>query len=61
MLLCLYIMFVFEHAQPALLYLVPGVIIPIFFIAFIKGDFSLLWNFKEENNKKKDKKIDPLV
>ena len=34
-----------KHAQPALLYLVPGVLISLWGAAFAKGELSSMWNF----------------
>jgi minor histocompatibility antigen H13 len=42
------IMILFEHGQPALLYLVPGCILSIFFLALVRGEFGIMWNFSEE-------------
>ena len=36
-------LFVMHSAQPALLYLVPFTLIPLYILAFIKGDFSAMW------------------
>lgn len=53
-----------KHPQPALLFLVPGVLISIWLTAFVKGDISTMWQFSdavsddeaeaEEETKKKD-------
>ena len=63
----LIVMYVFNHAQPALLYLVPGTLIPSSLTAFFSGEFKELWDYDEEkiqkeemeklnkNNKKDDK------
>lgn len=54
------IMFVFNHGQPALLYLVPGCLIAVFGTALAKGELNLVLEFVEEKfygnleNKKKD-------
>jgi len=37
------------HAQPALLYIVPWLLIVSIGLAYFRGHFSLLWNFTEEN------------
>lgn len=37
-----------QAAQPALLYLVPACVIIPLFLALIRGEFSLLWNYTEE-------------
>lgn len=42
------IMFMFNHGQPALLYLVPGCILAVFITAGLKGEFSEMWGFVEE-------------
>lgn len=36
-------LFVMESAQPALLYLVPFTLIPVFVVALICGDFGNMW------------------
>lgn len=35
---------VFSAAQPALLYLVPFTLFPLFFMAWLKGDLNAMWN-----------------
>ena len=42
------VMLVFEHGQPALLYLVPGCIISVLLVAVIGGEYAELWEFDEE-------------
>jgi minor histocompatibility antigen H13 len=44
----LFIMVVFKAAQPALLYLVPGVFIGSMLPAYLNGYFKELWEFDEE-------------
>jgi minor histocompatibility antigen H13 len=44
----LFVMVYFKAAQPALLYLVPGILISSIFMALVKGNLSTLWNFDEE-------------
>lgn len=44
----LVIMNVFNHAQPALLYLVPGCLFSSLFNALFRGQLKSLWNFDEE-------------
>lgn len=44
----LFIMVVFNHAQPALLYLVPGVLITSISRILINGDFKEIWDINEE-------------
>lgn len=51
-----------DHAQPALLYLVPGVLIALWGTAAYKGDINEMWNYTEdkeaENPKSSSKKRD---
>lgn len=42
------IMFIFNHGQPALLYLVPGCIFSVLICALIKGEFKQVLEFVEE-------------
>ncbi|KAH0301484.1 peptidase A22B, signal peptide peptidase, partial [Aureobasidium melanogenum] len=57
------IMQVFNHAQPALLYLVPGVLGSLWSTALVRGELKQMWNFteasdeeeEEDENKKKEK------
>ena len=42
------IMFLFDHGQPALLYLVPGCILSVLICALVKGEFSEVLGFVEE-------------
>jgi minor histocompatibility antigen H13 len=42
------VMIVWNHAQPALLYLVPGVLGSIWLTALVRGELSLMWNYTEE-------------
>lgn len=44
----LFVMYYFQKAQPALLYLVPGCLIFSLLPAFVFGDFNKLWEFDEE-------------
>lgn len=34
---------IFQHGQPALLYLVPGTLVPLIVLAVKRGEFQLLW------------------
>ena len=57
MIVTLGIMQIFGHAQPALLYLVPGVLGAFWGTAFLKGDVKTLWEFseaEEEDDAKED-------
>ena len=47
MLATLGVMHVWGHAQPALLYLVPGVLGSLWLTALFKGELSLMWDFSE--------------
>lgn len=42
------VMLVFDHGQPALLYLVPGCLLAVLGTAAAKGELSLMWEFDEE-------------
>lgn len=42
------VMLVFEHGQPALLYLVPGCIGAVIITSFIKGEFNEMWEHSED-------------
>lgn len=44
----LFVMYYFQAAQPALLYLVPGCLISSLLVAFSKNEFNTLWEFSEE-------------
>ncbi|EXJ86359.1 hypothetical protein A1O3_03310 [Capronia epimyces CBS 606.96] len=48
------VMQVAQHAQPALLYLVPGVLLSLWGTALVKGDLKTLWQYSElvEDDKK---------
>lgn len=48
MLTTLFVMHVFEHAQPALLYLVPGVLGSVWGTAFVMGEVKVMWYYSEE-------------
>ncbi|EXJ63209.1 hypothetical protein A1O7_03656 [Cladophialophora yegresii CBS 114405] len=52
------VMQVAQHAQPALLYLVPGVLGSLWGTALVKGDLKTLWNYSEMPEIGKDKKED---
>lgn len=44
------VMHIWGHAQPALLYLVPGVLGSLWLTALVRGELSLMWNFSEESD-----------
>uniref|UniRef100_A0A7S3FX05 Signal peptide peptidase n=1 Tax=Strombidium rassoulzadegani TaxID=1082188 RepID=A0A7S3FX05_9SPIT len=48
MVVTIVIMLVFEHGQPALLYLVPGCLLSVSATALWKGELGKMWNFDEE-------------
>lgn len=37
-----------NHAQPALLWLVPGVLVSLWSTALVRGELGLMWNYSEE-------------
>ncbi|XPS95269.1 hypothetical protein M3J09_004560 [Ascochyta lentis] len=41
------VMMIWDHAQPALLYLVPGVLGSVWLTAVARGELSLIWNYTE--------------
>lgn len=47
MLATLGVMQIWGHAQPALLYLVPGVLGSLWLTALVRGEISLMWEFSE--------------
>ncbi|GAB7344961.1 hypothetical protein MBLNU457_3391t1 [Dothideomycetes sp. NU457] len=64
MVFTLVIMLVFKHGQPALLYLVPGVLGSLWLTGLIRGEIKEMWEFSEaidasaedEEDEKKDEK-----
>ncbi|KAH7392595.1 intramembrane protease 2 [Pyrenochaeta sp. MPI-SDFR-AT-0127] len=48
MLATLGVMMVWNHAQPALLYLVPGVLGSLWLTALVRGELNLMWTYTEE-------------
>ncbi|KAL6703297.1 hypothetical protein ACN47E_010004 [Coniothyrium glycines] len=42
------VMMIWNHAQPALLYLVPGVLGSLWLTALFRGELDLMWNYTEE-------------
>jgi minor histocompatibility antigen H13 len=53
------VMMIWNHAQPALLYLVPGVLGSVWLTALARGELSLIWNYTEaieEEEEQKDEK-----
>jgi len=47
------VMQVAEHAQPALLYLVPGVLLSLWGTALVRGDLKALWHYSEAPEEEK--------
>lgn len=45
----LYVMQIFGHAQPALLYLVPGVLVSFWLTAIYRGEARVVWNYDESD------------
>ena len=58
MIVTVIVMQVAQHAQPALLYLVPGVLCSFWGTALVKGDFKTLWYYSETSESEKDDKKD---
>lgn len=54
MIVTLLVMQIAEHAQPALLYLVPGVLIALWGTAALNGDLKLMWAYTEEKEDEKE-------
>ena len=55
MLCTLGVMHIYKHGQPALLYLVPGVLGSLWGTAFVKGDIKTLWNYTEADEEDNSK------
>ncbi|MDI1492668.1 MAG: hypothetical protein OHK93_004450 [Ramalina farinacea] len=55
MLCTLLVMQVFQHAQPALLYLVPGVLGALWGTALVKGEIGMLWAYSEDSESEDQK------
>lgn len=50
MITTLVVLKVFNHAQPALLYLVPGVLIALWGTALVRGELPLMWGYTEDGS-----------
>ncbi|KAL3466829.1 signal peptide peptidase-domain-containing protein [Aspergillus heterothallicus] len=48
------VMQIFDHAQPALLYLVPGILISLWGTALLKGQVHEMWEFSEGEEDEED-------
>ncbi|KAF8470848.1 signal peptide peptidase-domain-containing protein [Kalaharituber pfeilii] len=55
MLTTLVVMHVFNHAQPALLYLVPGVLGSVWGTALVRGEVGMAWRYTEEVDAEEEK------
>ena len=58
MIATLFAMHISDHAQPALLYLVPGVLISLFLTAMLRSELGLMWDYSEATDEKEDGKKD---
>jgi minor histocompatibility antigen H13 len=56
MLATLGVMHVWGHAQPALLYLVPGVLGSLWLTAIARGELNLMWDFSEASEEEDEHK-----
>ena len=50
MIMTLLVMQISEHAQPALLYLVPGVLVALWGTAAVRGDLEAMWKYTEDKD-----------
>ncbi len=50
MIVTLLVMQISEHAQPALLYLVPGVLVTLWGTAAVRGDLQAMWRYTEDKD-----------
>jgi minor histocompatibility antigen H13 len=53
-LMALFSTYFFKHAQPALLYLVPCILLSSSIMALVNKDIKMLWNFNEEKINKEE-------
>lgn len=56
MIVTMLVMQIAQHAQPALLYLVPGVLISLWGTALFKGDLKLFWRYREDEEEEESEK-----
>ncbi|KAL4912217.1 signal peptide peptidase-domain-containing protein [Aspergillus aurantiobrunneus] len=54
MITTLAVMQIFDHAQPALLYLVPGILLSLWGTALIKGHIREMWEFSDAEEEEED-------
>lgn len=52
------VMHIFHHAQPALLYLVPGVVLSLWGTALVKGQIREMWEFNDAEDEGEDEDAD---
>jgi minor histocompatibility antigen H13 len=52
------VMMVFDHGQPALLYLVPANLLSVIFTALMRGEKQAVMDYNEENVDEDSKKSD---
>ena len=52
--MALFSTYFFKHAQPALLYLVPCILLSSSIMALVNKDIKMLWNFNEEKINKEE-------
>jgi minor histocompatibility antigen H13 len=50
MIVTVVVMNIFKHGQPALLYLVPSVLIALWGTALVRGEFKLMWRYTEDGS-----------
>ncbi|KAI0428392.1 signal peptide peptidase-domain-containing protein [Xylaria sp. FL1042] len=50
MIATLVMLLVFQHAQPALLYLVPGVVTAVWFTGAVRGEIREMWKYTEDGS-----------
>lgn len=50
MMVTLAMLLIFKHGQPALLYLVPGVLGSLLFTSLVRGEFKELWMYTEDGS-----------
>lgn len=55
------VMIIFDHGQPALLYLVPGVLSSVLYNAYRLGELTSIWDFNEEKIMQVKKDDDAVV
>jgi minor histocompatibility antigen H13 len=58
MLVTLVVLNIWNHAQPALLYLVPGVLIAIWGTALVRGEVKEMWKYTEDGSLDEDTQVD---